>query len=82
MLITDGGVAELVDALDSKSCGFIPCQFKSDYPYQIEKPCKSIVCEALFVLNINLFLSFFKLFQSLISDSNSEKINLLKNKYD
>ena len=32
-----GGMAELVDALDSKSCGLRPCQFKSDYPYQIEK---------------------------------------------
>ena len=30
-------MAELVDALDSKSCGLWPCQFKSDYPYQIEK---------------------------------------------
>ena len=30
-------MAELVDALDSKSCGLSPCQFKSDYPYQIEK---------------------------------------------
>lgn len=33
-----GGMAELVDALDSKSCGLRPCQFESDYPYQIEKP--------------------------------------------
>ena len=31
-------VPELVDALDSKSCGLRPCQFESDYPYQIEKP--------------------------------------------
>ncbi len=34
----DGGMAELVDALDSKSCGLRPCQFKSDYPYHFEKP--------------------------------------------
>lgn len=30
-------MAELVDALDSKSCGLWPCQFKSDYPYHFEK---------------------------------------------
>gem|GEM_PF-176959 len=29
-------MAELVDALDSKSCGLRPCQFESDYPYQIK----------------------------------------------
>ncbi len=34
MLSSYGGMAELVDALDSKSCGLWPCQFKSDYPYQ------------------------------------------------
>lgn len=38
MQILCGGMAELVDALDSKSCGLRPCQFESDYPYQIEKP--------------------------------------------
>ena len=32
-----GGMAELVDALDSKSCGLRPCQFESDYPYQQKK---------------------------------------------
>ena len=32
-----GGMAELVDALDSKSCGLRPCQFESDYPYQQQK---------------------------------------------
>lgn len=30
-------MAELVDALDSKSCSLWECQFKSDYPYQVEK---------------------------------------------
>ena len=34
MLSVYGGMAELVDALDSKSCGLRPCQFESDYPYQ------------------------------------------------
>ena len=34
MLSAFGGMAELVDALDSKSCGLRPCQFESDYPYQ------------------------------------------------
>lgn len=33
-----GGMAELVDALDSKSCGLRPCQFESDYPYQVKNP--------------------------------------------
>ena len=37
MLSVYGGVAELVDALDSKSCGLRPCQFESDHPYQLEK---------------------------------------------
>lgn len=32
-----GGMAELVDALDSKSCSLWECQFKSDYPYQVKK---------------------------------------------
>ena len=40
MLTSDGGMAELVDALDSKSCGLRPCQFESDYPYQQIKPCQ------------------------------------------
>ena len=35
--LSDGGMAELVDALDSKSCGLRPCQFESDYPYQLIK---------------------------------------------
>ena len=35
--LSDGGMAELVDALDSKSCGLRPCQFESDYPYQSTK---------------------------------------------
>ncbi len=35
--LSDGGMAELVDALDSKSCGLRPCQFESDYPYQLQK---------------------------------------------
>ena len=39
MPVSDGGMAELVDALDSKSCGLRPCQFESDYPYHFEKPC-------------------------------------------
>ena len=34
-----GGMAELVDALDSKSCGLRPCQFESDYPYQQKRLC-------------------------------------------
>ncbi len=34
-------MAELVDALDSKSCGLWPCQFKSDYPYHLEAPISS-----------------------------------------
>ena len=34
MLPVYGDVAELVDALDSKSCGLRPCQFESDHPYQ------------------------------------------------
>lgn len=37
MQILCGGMAELVDALDSKSCSLWECQFKSDYPYQFEK---------------------------------------------
>ena len=37
MLSVYGGMAELVDALDSKSCGLRPCQFESDYPYQLKK---------------------------------------------
>ena len=37
MLSAFGGMAELVDALDSKSCGLRPCQFESDYPYQKKK---------------------------------------------
>ena len=50
-----GGMAELVDALDSKSCGLRPCQFESDYPYQIEKP--------WFVSRLFLFAVFsFRLF--------------------
>ena len=36
MLSSCGGMAELVDALDSKSCGLRPCQFESDYPYHLE----------------------------------------------
>ena len=42
-------MAELVDALDSKSCGFIPCQFESDYPYHLRK-------------SSGIFRSFFRLF--------------------
>ena len=38
MLITDGGVAELVDALDSKSCFLWKYEFKSHHPYQSQKP--------------------------------------------
>ena len=38
MLSVYGGMAELVDALDSKSCGLRPCQFESDYPYQLLTP--------------------------------------------
>ena len=37
MLITDGGVAELVDALDSKSCFLWKYEFKSHHPYQSKK---------------------------------------------
>ena len=37
MLITDGGVAELVDALDSKSCSLCEWEFKSPHPYQKTK---------------------------------------------
>ena len=53
MLSVYGGMAELVDALDSKSCGLRPCQFESDYPYQLEKP--------RFFINLG---SFFVLFHS------------------
>ena len=49
MLSAFGGMAELVDALDSKSCGLRPCQFESDYPYQKKE--KSGFCSrAFFVL--------------------------------
>lgn len=34
MLSSFGDVAELVDALDSKSCGLCPCEFESHHPYQ------------------------------------------------
>ena len=51
--LSDGGMAELVDALDSKSCGLRPCQFESDYPYQSTKPCKSTVCEAFLYVIVN-----------------------------
>ncbi len=35
--LSNGSMAELVDALDSKSCGLRPCQFESDYSYHFEK---------------------------------------------
>ncbi len=35
--LSNGSMAELVDALDSKSCGHRPCQFESDYSYHSEK---------------------------------------------
>lgn len=52
MPISDGGMAELVDALDSKSCGLRPCQFESDYPYQSEKLEQQL---QLFLLSAFLF---------------------------
>lgn len=42
-----GGMAELVDALDSKSCSLWECQFKSDYPYQVKK--NALYCRAFFI---------------------------------
>lgn len=44
-------MAELVDALDSKSCSLRECQFESDYPYQIEKPCKFFDLQGFFVIS-------------------------------
>ena len=49
-------MAELVDALDSKSCGLRPCQFESDYPYQIEKPCNLADCKVFLKKLISIFL--------------------------
>lgn len=54
MLSSYGGMAELVDALDSKSCGLCPCQFKSDYPYQ-SKP--AAISAGFIFLTISYFLS-------------------------
>ena len=56
MLSAFGGMAELVDALDSKSCGLRPCQFESDYPYQLEKPRFFTNLGSFFVLSILTFL--------------------------
>ncbi len=53
MLSVCGDVAELVDALDSKSCFLRKCEFESHHPYQIEKP--------RFFTNLG---SFFVLFHS------------------
>ncbi len=44
-------MAELVDALDSKSCGLWPCQFKSDYPYHFESLANQYVARLLFCLS-------------------------------
>ena len=38
MLSVYGDVAELVDALASKSCFLRKCEFESHHPYQNEKP--------------------------------------------
>ena len=57
MQILCGGMAELVDALDSKSCGLRPCQFESDYPYQSEKLDQQL--QALIFYQGFLFFSLF-----------------------
>ena len=54
MLSVYGDVAELVDALDSKSCFLRKCEFESHHPYQNEKPW--IKSKAFFVAVFAIFI--------------------------